>query len=228
MIKAVVFDLDDTLISEREYVLSGFNVVSKEISYRYNLDSSIVFKKMQELFDESSKEVFNRVLEVFNVDYTKEEIIDLINIYRNHKPEIEFYDDVIPTLKELKDKGIKVGIITDGYKETQRRKLDALKCNELFDEIIITDELGREFWKPHEKPYKMMAEKLGVELNEMAYIGDNVAKDFITANKIGVTTVCVEREKSIYFGEKANKEFLPNHKIRKISEIDRHLSYAIL
>ena len=228
MIKAVVFDLDDTLISERQYVLSGFNVVSKEISYRYNLDSSIVFMKMQELFDESSKEVFDRVLEVFNIDYKKEEIIDLINIYRNHKPEIEFYDDVIPTLEELKSKGIKVGIITDGYKETQRRKLDALKCNELFDEIIITDELGREFWKPHEKPYKMMAEKLGVELNEMAYIGDNVAKDFITANKIGVTTVCVERKKGIYFGEKVSEEFLPNHKIRKISEIDSHLSYAIL
>ena len=38
MIKAVVFDLDDTLISEKEYVFSGFNVVSKEISYRYEIN----------------------------------------------------------------------------------------------------------------------------------------------------------------------------------------------
>lgn len=219
MIKAVVFDLDDTLISEREYVLSGFNVVSKEISYRYNLDSSIVFKKMQELFNESSKEVFNRILEFFNVDYTKEEIIDLINIYRNHKPEIEFYDDVIPTLKELKDKGIKVGIITDGYKETQRRKLDVLKCNELFDEIIITDELGREFWKPHEKPYKMMAEKLGVELNEIAYIGDNVAKDFITANKINICTIYIERKNGIYNDINNSSDYLPKYNISYLNEI---------
>lgn len=219
MIKAVVFDLDDTLISEREYVLSGFNVVSKEISYRYNLDSSIVFKKMQELFNESSKEVFNRILEFFNVDYTKEEIIDLINIYRNHKPEIEFYDDVIPTLKELKDKGIKVGIITDGYKETQRRKLDVLKCNELFDEIIITDELGREFWKPHEKPYKMMAEKLGVELNEMAYIGDNVAKDFITANKIDICTIYIERKNGIYNDINNSSNYLSKYNINYLNEI---------
>ena len=53
MIKAVVFDLDDTLISEREYIRSGFRVVSKYFSNRYDLDESEVYKIMNELFEEA-------------------------------------------------------------------------------------------------------------------------------------------------------------------------------
>ena len=49
MIKAVIFDLDDTLISESEYIKSGFESVSKEISNKYNLDYKDVVKKTNDL-----------------------------------------------------------------------------------------------------------------------------------------------------------------------------------
>ena len=198
MIKAVVFDLDDTLISEKEYVFSGFNVVSKEISYRYDIDREQVFSKMKELFAESTKNVFNRTLEYFHINYMNNEILELIDIYRNHKPKIKFFDDVIPTILELRRRGIKTGIITDGYKETQINKIEALNSRELFDEIIITDELGREFWKPHERSYKIMAKNLGVNFSEMIYVGDNEEKDFIGANKLGIYTSCIIRANGIY------------------------------
>ena len=64
MIKAVIFDLDDTLISESEYIKSGFESVSKEISNKYNLDYKDVVKKTNDLFSHSSKNVFNRVLQL--------------------------------------------------------------------------------------------------------------------------------------------------------------------
>ena len=179
MIKAVVFDLDDTLISEKEYVLSGFKTVSKDISFKYNLNFEKVYEKMIVLFNESSQRVFDRILESFDIEYSKEDIVNLISIYRRHEPKIKFYDDVMPTIDKLKQIGIKIGIITDGYKETQRRKIKALRCEDLFDEIIVTDELGREFWKPHEKAYRIIAEKLDVKLHEMIYVGDNDTKDFI-------------------------------------------------
>lgn len=219
MIKAVVFDLDDTLISEKQYIRSGFKVVSNKISNDYNLDSEKVFKKMLELFNESSKEVFNRILDSFDIKYSKEYILELIKTYREHIPNIDFYEDVIPTITELRNKGFKLGIITDGYKETQIRKIEVLNCKKLFDEIIITDELGREFWKPHEKSYKLMVNNLGIELNEMAYVGDNVSKDFITANELGIKTIYVERESGIYINKYVDKKYLASYKIKSLCDL---------
>lgn len=219
MIKAVVFDLDDTLISEKEYIRSGFKVVSRKIAVDNNLDENKVFNKALELFKISSKEVFNRMLDEFEVEYSKDYILKLIKCYREHEPNINFFEDVIPTINQLKEKGYKLGIITDGYKETQLRKIEVLKCRELFDEIIVTDELGREFWKPHEKSYKLMAEKLNINLNEMIYVGDNVNKDFITANKLGITTVHINRGDGVYSNIDIESEFLAKYKIQRLNDV---------
>lgn len=219
MIKAVVFDLDDTLISEKEYVLSGFRTVSKTISFRYNLDFKKVYEKMIVLFNESSQKVFNRILKNFDIEYSKEDIVNLISIYRQHEPKIKFYDDVIPTINKIKKMGIKIGIITDGYKETQRRKIKALRCEELFDEIIITDEFGREFWKPHERAYRIIAEKLDVKLHEMIYVGDNETKDFVGANRLNINTVKINRLNGVYRNLNLSKEFNAKYEIRNIIDL---------
>lgn len=219
MIKAVIFDLDDTLISEKQYILSGFNVVSNEISLRYGLYNEDVYEKMISCFEESAKNVFNRVLDYFNIKYSKDEIVNLINIYRNHKPEIKFYDDVIPSINKLKKCGIKVGIITDGYKETQLRKIEALNCRKLFDEIVITDELGREFWKPHERAYRIIASRLNSKFDEMIYVGDNEQKDFKGANRLGILTIKIERENVVHSSTVTEEEKLAKYKIKKITDI---------
>lgn len=227
MIKAVVFDLDDTLISEKEYIRSGFKVVSNKIATDKNLNEDSVFNKALELFEVSSKEVFNRLLDEFQIEYSKDYILEFIKCYREHKPNIEFFEDVIPTINKLKQNGYKLGIITDGYKETQLAKIEALNCRELFDEIIITDELGREFWKPHEKSYKMMAEKLDVGLNEMIYVGDNVNKDFITANELGIITVYIDRRDGIYQNINVASMYLAKYKIKNICEIFKIIDYKL-
>lgn len=227
MIKAVVFDLDDTLISEREYIKSGFKVVSNKIATDKRLNEDDVFNKALELFEISSKEVFNRLLYEFNVEYSKDYILELIKCYREHEPNISFFEDVIPTISTLKEQGYKLGIITDGYKETQLRKIEVLKCRELFDEIIITDELGGEFWKPHEKSYKMMAEKLNVGLDEMVYVGDNVDKDFIMANKLGVLTIHIERDSGIYQSINTDRKFLAKYKDKSVNNILKVINYEL-
>ena len=219
MVEAIVFDLDDTLISEKQYIESGFKAVAKELNRIYSLNSEEIFNKMLELFNESSINVFNRVLNLFNIKYSEEIILDLIKCYREHTPEIEFFEDVIPVINNLKKSGYKLGIITDGYKETQLRKIDVLKCYDLFDEIIVTDELGREYWKPHEKPYKLMAEKMSVNLKSMIYVGDNVNKDFVTANKLGIRTIHIERKNIVYKNQKVPMEFMAKLYIKSLVEI---------
>lgn len=219
MIKAIVFDLDDTLISEREYIQSGFNVVAKALSEKYELLQQDVFLKLMNLFQESSKNVFNRLLDFYRINYTVEDIKELIAIYRHHLPNISLYEDANLMLNELAKKNLKLGIITDGYQVTQRNKLVALNINSYFDAIIVTDEIGREFWKPHARPYELIKEQLDVEFNEMMYIGDNISKDFVTAKKLGIKTIHIKRDEGIYTDLKYAQEYEADYQISSLEQV---------
>lgn len=193
MVKAVVFDLDDTLISEKEYIKSGYRHIAKLLSSRLNIDEEAVYQLLIELLSESAKNVFNRLFDELGVTYSKDNILELVDEYRKHIPNIQFFDDVLPCLEVLKQKNIKIGIITDGYAKAQSQKLKAVKAYEHFDEIIITDELGRDYWKPHPKAFEIMREKFNVEFDEMVYVGDNPEKDFYISNMYPIKTVKVCR-----------------------------------
>ncbi|GIM28756.1 haloacid dehalogenase [Clostridium polyendosporum] len=221
MIKAVVFDLDDTLISEKQYVLSGFRTVARKISTDFFITQQEVLEKMNQIFTTSSKMLFNKTLDELKIKYDIKYIDELITTYRKHNPIIDLYDDVIPIIKYLKQTGLKLGIITDGYKETQTRKIDAIKIKDYFNYIIITDELGKDFWKPSEKPYKLMSEKLGVNFNEIIYVGDNVEKDFITANRLGVLTVLIKREDGIYIDTVKDELYYAKYNINTLIDLKR-------
>ena len=62
MVKAVIFDLDDTLISERQYIESGYRHISKVLSKKLNKNEDELYQLLLNLLDESPKNVFNRLL----------------------------------------------------------------------------------------------------------------------------------------------------------------------
>lgn len=164
---AVVFDLDDTLYSEKEYVRSGFAAASPEHA-----------DELWEAFL-SGKPAFDTVL-----PESKEEVLLR---YRVHTPDIRFYDGVREMLLRLRRDGKKLGIITDGRPEGQRAKIKALALADMVDEIIVTDELGGiEYRKPCEKAFRLMQERMGVPFSRMLYVGDNPKKDFIAPEKLGM------------------------------------------
>lgn len=219
MIKAIVFDLDDTLISEHEYIQSGFTSIAGILSEQYNLLQDDVFSQLMCLFKESSTNVFNRWFDLHQIEYTSEYIKELIGMYRNHIPNISLYKDAEVILKSLSEKKLKLGIITDGYKVTQRHKLSALNINSYFDSIILTDEIGRDFWKPHARAYELAKEQLGVEFNEMMYIGDNVSKDFITAKKLGIKTIRIKRDEGVYASLEYGTEHQAHYEINSLEQV---------
>ncbi|WP_051291629.1 HAD family hydrolase [Fictibacillus gelatini] len=218
MVKAVIFDLDDTLISEKKYIESGYRHISKLLSIRLDKDEIELNELLTELFNQSPTNVFNRLLDKLGISYTKNEILELVEEYRNHFPSIDFFDDVSPCLKVLKEKGLKLGIITDGYTNAQRQKLKAIKAFDYFDEIIITDELGREFWKPHPKAFEIIKDKLCVEFNEMIYVGDNPEKDFYIGNLYPIKTIRIFRE-GIYKNKSYLKGIRENHLLYNLIEL---------
>lgn len=189
MIKAIIFDLDDTLIKETDYISSGFNYLSKIISVEHGLNTKSIYSDLKELFEESTKYVYNRLLDKYGIPYDENKIQYYVGLYRNHRPRISLSRTVIKLLKYLRDSGYKIGVITDGYKETQRNKINSLKLENYVDEIIVTDELGREYWKPHPKAFEKIRKKLNIDFNEMVYIGDNPQKDFYISEVHPVKTI---------------------------------------
>ena len=204
-IKAVIFDLDDTLISEYEFVASGYRFASKMLTERLGHTAEEIEERLFELSRETYSNAFNRLFDSYGVSYTEEELKDLISAYRNHPAGTRFYSDVEETLAALKERGILTGIISDGDPVRQRNKIRTAvsgmnaEIDHLFDEIIVTDELGgKEFRKPDPKAFEEMAQRLHVDASEMIYVGDNPAKDFHISVDLPVRTARIVRENGIY------------------------------
>lgn len=178
----VLFDLDDTLYSEKEYVRSGYRAIAKA----YPLVEDM-FNKLWKAF-EAGEPAVDYVLAEENLLSEKE---NCLKIYRWHKPDICFYAGVKELLLRISSSR-KIGIITDGRPEGQHAKIESLGLEELVDKIIITDELGGVgYRKPNEKAFILMKEYFNTEFSRMVYVGDNIKKDFIAPEKLGM--------KSIYF-----------------------------
>jgi len=220
MIKVVLFDLDDTLISEFDFVKSGYKYCSGIIAEKYGFEAENINEMLNNLFNESSKNVFNRLLDSLKIKYTNDDIAEFVGVYRNHKPDIALYGDVIDCISALKAAGKKVGIITDGFVSTQRNKLEAVKADEIFDKIIISDELGIENRKPAPLTFSMMKDYFGVDFDECVYVGDNPKKDFFIRKTHGVHTIRIVREYGVYkdceYLENVKEEF----RIESLNELE--------
>ena len=185
---AVIFDLDDTLYSEKAYVRSGYRKVA-EYFYQPGLAEQFwtVFERGGRAIDE--------VLEANGLEAHKEEAL---RIFRFQEPEIYLYPGVAEMIDRIR-RTKKVGIITDGRPEGQRAKLRALGLCEMVDEIIVTDELGGvAFRKPNEAAFRLMQERLTVPFEKMVYIGDNMKKDFIAPECLGMQTCWFRNADGLY------------------------------
>ena len=187
-IKGVIFDLDDTLYSEKEYVRSGYKAVSDYLGGGYE-------EKLWNFF-EAGKPAIDELLKEIGCECEKEAVL---NVYRSHMPNIHPYDGVENLIEKLKSRGIKVGIITDGRPEGQRNKLEALGL--AVDDVIITDELGgTQFRKPCDISFRIMQERWRMNSAEVVYVGDNEAKDFQAPQQLGMKYIYFQNKDSIYRG----------------------------
>ena len=86
------------------------------------------------------------------------------------------YPGAAPALAELREL-MPVACVTDGDPDIQRAKLRALRLEDAFDAIVISDEMGRGFRKPHPAPFLRALELLGVPGSAAVHVGDRPEKD---------------------------------------------------
>ncbi len=195
-LKAIVFDLDDTLYGEKEYVKSGYSAVSQILPEVENCK-----EKLWKAFEEK-KSAIDELLQTEGI-YSDELKQKCLEVYRHHKPTIYFYDGVSEMLIKLRKQGFYIGIITDGRPEGQWAKIKSLKLDEYVDHIVVTDELGGiEYRKPNEAAFLLMRKLMNVEFSQMCYVGDNTQKDFIAPNRLGMRTIWFNNRDGLYTSHK--------------------------
>lgn len=193
--RGVIFDLDDTLYSEKDYVKSGYRAIAEYLGLE---DAET---ELWQFFTEGKAAIDEYLIKSGKIDKKAE----CLEVYRNHMPLIALYDGVKDIIENLVRNGIKVGIITDGRVEGQKNKLKALGLDKMVDDIIITDELGGiQFRKPNDISFRIMQNRWKIPYESMVYIGDNPQKDFIAPRQLGMAGVYFKNMDGLYSHEDTN------------------------
>lgn len=206
----IVFDMDDTLYPEVEFVKSGLRSVAKLVSSQSNLSINEVYEFMwKEFVQNGSGKIFNAIIEKYSLNI---ELLDLINHYRNHIPDISLSVASENVLKGFKERGISLGLITDGPVQTQKNKYAALGLGRYIDFPIFSGEMGTS--KPDSLLFNTMMTKFNNE-NKFWYIADNPKKDFIAPEQLGWNYIRIKIKNGIY----RNIEFRGEMEVEEISQI---------
>jgi len=201
-IKAVLFDLDDTLIHTGELFSRYMKEYVETISASLGIDYDTLRTRLQELNDEGyhkmgvSPQRWSVVIdqlsqELNNADVVKENLGILMKIYTD-EPRIKSGAKLI--LKGLRDTGFKLGLVTHANTDWTMRKLNQTGLLNYFDTIKIADENGfktTEHWKSG-------IGMLGVESQQCLVVGDNLKGDIIPSASLGAKVLWMPSSWSVY------------------------------
>lgn len=225
--QAVLFDLDDTLYPEHEYVLSGFAAVGEFLSlkYRTGLSSGEILQIEVKLLADGRDNLFDRLLEKMGI-FSPALVATLVHVYRSHRPNLSFFSDVVPAFKALRKAGVHLGVITDGKATVQRNKMEALGLFNLVDVVICTDDLLAGCVKPSTIPFEIALNYLRVPPAAAIYVADDLSKDFIGPRHLGMGTLRIDR--GLPFPLQPKTDFPENYKAdATCRDLDEVLTYLL-
>lgn len=216
-IKAIIFDLDNTLIDfmkmKKESVMSAMKAMIKA---GLKIDESVGYDKLMRTHLKlgiESENAFQEFLknEVGRID--EKMLAAAINAYLKTKNSfLKPYPNVKSTLRKLKSKGIKLVIVTDAPKVKAYQRLLAMDIEKYFD-FVIGFEDSREK-KKRELPFRMAIEKLNLSTADIMAVGDSIKRDIIPARKLEMVSVFAKYGSS----EKVDK-IKPDFEINDFSDI---------
>lgn len=222
-IHTVVFDLDDTLYPERDFVLSGFAAVDRWLSAKGIVGFADVAGKR---FSSGSRgRIFDEALAALDVPASPELIADLVEIYRSHRPALTLLPDAERALRWAQQLGMRTALITDGFQTVQRNKIEALGLASRITCCIVTDELGgRGFWKPHHGAFLRVMECCPGARSGFVYIADNPRKDFIAPRLLGWKTIRIKRSGGEHSSYEPQADEAADIEVNSLAELSQILA----
>jgi putative hydrolase of the HAD superfamily len=186
-LRAVAFDLDDTLYPEATYVRSGFDAVALALEPLLSETGNDLLAEMLTLLETNGRgRIFDLVLERRG-RHDVQLVQRLVEVYRHHVPDIRLDPAVPGMLAGLRRMGLKLGVLTDGLRVMQHNKLQALGVLKLVDVAICTDELGGTACsKPSPVGFQRLLQCLEVRADEALFVGNDPTKDIEGARAVGM------------------------------------------
>jgi HAD superfamily hydrolase (TIGR01509 family) len=234
MIRAIFFDLDDTL---ENWWIAKTAIKDKFCGFvakKYGLNKEQFYKTFVEVEYEivcrslnpmvyDRKVWIKQALKRFRIEISKKELENLDKLYwKIAFSKIKAYPDTIPTLGKL-GKYKKIMITdSDGDPKNQikNKKIDKLKLRKYFDLIVTSNNTGKN--KPDNGMWKLALKKLKLNPSECVMVGDKPEMDLKPTKAMGFTTVWIKRG-DWASRRKAKKFKYVDYEITKISELLRIL-----
>ena len=190
-----VFDIDDTLYLERDYVASGFQAAGRWAA-KWIPIGDFAEQCWRRFAAGQRGSIFDEVLRESGREVDPELVSALVEVYRTHAPSIALAPDAARALKAISHVA-SIAVISDGPAASQSRKAEALGLSAFAAPIVLTDVLGSEFRKPHPRAFQQVQESRPA--GAYLYIADNPLKDFAAPKQLGWTTVRVRRPHGLHF-----------------------------
>ncbi len=184
--RSIIFDLDDTLYSERRFVLSGFAAVARYLERQLGVPRGDSFRVLAgELRHGRRSRALQAVCTEFGL---AEEIVPrLINVIRTHRPRLRLPAANARLLASLRP-GWRIAVLTNGLPALQARKIRALGLAPLVDHVVFACEHSAH-GKPDKAPFIETLHRLGAEPHETVLVGDDPWCDIAGARRVGLRTI---------------------------------------
>ncbi len=193
-IEAVIFDMDNTLIDRRKAFLKlcEYLIETYGGEYPYEVTREELIEYMIEIDADGYgglQNVIPKLSKVWKLPHSVEEFIRERNEIFGKLTVL--YPETLEILQKLKKK-YKIGMITNGYSAVQREKIDTVKIEHYFDNIIVSEE--EEFEKPDPRIFLKACENLGVAPETAIYVGDYYPNDIIGAASANLTPIWITED----------------------------------
>lgn len=201
-LKAVLFDLGLTLIRT-----ASFPEIYRQILARFgitvSLDDIVRAQKETECevdtstYDESRRKEF---WTNYNVSLLKKLGVEEDTIFVASQIDelwwacshVQVYPDVEPALSGLKAKGLKLGLVSNGFKQDLDHVLGTLGLKHWFDAVVCIDSCSCA--KPDKRIFLYALDQLGITADEAVFVGDSVVQDYEGALGVGIKPYLIDRE----------------------------------
>jgi HAD superfamily hydrolase (TIGR01509 family) len=195
-VEGVVFDLDDTLIPHKRWILAKLEILHAAAAALLPARSDFLREALALVEEGHAEALFDRLAQRFG--WPEDLKGRLIETYRGAAPSrCPVFGDVWPTLDTLRRRGLKLALLTDNPPASQQQKVEAAGLAGAFDAIVYAQELGAE--KPDPRGFEAAASRLGVEPALLAMVGDNPYRDVRGALAAGYARAFLVRRPGTLF-----------------------------